>query len=551
MKTTATMEAVSSSPEDNELWSQQWRRNTTCAGQKPRADWKNDLQTYEESRKSPKPPTPFVGIKPYGKCQVVRKTNVTLLLVVVVAGFSSFLGTACKKSASSVPDATALESVIDNSGPPPSAEEVKQQRLSWNLKTLVGSYELAGYTNSNWDASAKLALTEFARIRAQAADTNEPWQIIMSTNCSSAVSAGCNDPMIAYLYAKFSLDQTNSRETFADAFGNAALAIQQSSYPSIRKFYANFRAAQQIHYAWGTSHVAEENNFWNLAITNLHTALQDSNIPASEIGDACNEAADNLLLNTNTRSAFFHQVEVPLFRDWTNTYVCWLLQGQYFIDCAWAKRGGGYANTVTDEGWKSFANYLDEADICLGHAWELNQSDPRIPVKMITVVLGKEQSRDKMEKWFNRAMQIDPNYYDACSAKLYYLEPKWYGSKEDMLEFGRECVTNHTWGGHIPLILLDAHKSIQRQYVDDSEKSNYWKQPEVWSDLKSAFDRFFELNPDATGWYHDYAWYAYQAEQWDTLNRIIPKLGQINYSFFGGTNEFNKMIQLAREHASN
>jgi hypothetical protein len=44
MKTTATTEAVSSSPEENELWNTNRRRNTTCAGQKPREDWKNDLQ---------------------------------------------------------------------------------------------------------------------------------------------------------------------------------------------------------------------------------------------------------------------------------------------------------------------------------------------------------------------------------------------------------------------------------------------------------------------------------------------------------------------------
>jgi hypothetical protein len=118
-----------------------------------------------------------------------------------------------------------------------------------------------------------------------------------------------------------------------------------------------------------------------------------------------------------------------------------------------------------------------------------------------------------------------------------------------MLEFGRECVTNQAWKGQIPLILLDAHKSIQRQYVDDSGKNDYWKQPEVWSDIKSAFDRFFELNPDAIGWYHNYAWYAYQAGQWDTLNEIIPKLGPINYSFFGGKDEFDKMVELAKVHA--
>ena len=56
-------------------------------------------------------------------------------------------------------------------------------------------------------------------------------------------------------------------------------------------------------------------------------------------------------------------------------------------------------------------------------------------------------------------------------------------------------------------------------------------------------------NPNETSWYHNYAWYAYHAEQWDTLNEIIPKLGPINYSYFGGQDEFNKMVQLAKEHA--
>jgi hypothetical protein len=118
-----------------------------------------------------------------------------------------------------------------------------------------------------------------------------------------------------------------------------------------------------------------------------------------------------------------------------------------------------------------------------------------------------------------------------------------------MLEFGRECVQSEKWGAHVPLILLDAHISIQRQYIDASQKDDYWKQPEVWADIKSAFDRFFELNPDAVSWYHNYAWYAYHAEQWDTLNEIIPKLGPINYNFFGGKDEFDKMVQLAKQHA--
>jgi hypothetical protein len=69
MKTTATTEAVSSPPEENEHWNTKWRRTTSCAGKKPAADLKKDLQIQEAGRKSRKPPTPFVGIKPYGKSQ--------------------------------------------------------------------------------------------------------------------------------------------------------------------------------------------------------------------------------------------------------------------------------------------------------------------------------------------------------------------------------------------------------------------------------------------------------------------------------------------------
>ena len=62
-----------------------------------------------------------------------------------------------------------------------------------------------------------------------------------------------------------------------------------------------------------------------------------------------------------------------------------------------------------------------------------------------------------MELWFDRAMELDPNDYDACYYKLYYLEPKWYGSVKDMLDFGRECVDSKVWGGRVPLVLTDAH----------------------------------------------------------------------------------------------
>jgi hypothetical protein len=170
---------------------------------------------------------------------------------------------------------------------------------------------------------------------------------------------------------------------------------------------------------------------------------------------------------------------------------------------------------------------------------------------MIWVELGQGQGRKRMELWFNRAMDLDPNNYDACSAKCLYLEPKWYGSIGEMLAFGRECVENKKWGGRVPLVLVDAHWDIPLYYLAGEEKTNYWTRPQVWPDIKAAYERFFELHPEAIGYYHNYALYAYKCEQWNKLNELIPKLGAVNYDFFGGRVEFGKMVRLAKEHAGN
>jgi hypothetical protein len=146
-------------------------------------------------------------------------------------------------------------------------------------------------------------------------------------------------------------------------------------------------------------------------------------------------------------------------------------------------------------------------------------------------------------------MADDPNDYDACSAKLNYLQPKWYGSTADMLDFGHECVTNTDWGGTVPLILVDAHWDIYNQFIDPSERANYWKEPEVWADICSAYEQYFLHYPHDSGHIAYYARYAYYAEQWKKLNELLPKVTPENYYLFGGEDQFNEVVQLAKEHA--
>ena len=433
-----------------------------------------------------------------------------------------------------------------------SSDPIKQTRLDWNYKTTVDIYQKSNFRGHKWNDPALRALAEFACSRANVVETNEPWAEIISTNAAAAVHAGCIDPMLNYLYIKFAMDQTNSKEAFTEAFCAMADAMNGSSYPPIRKYYALLRAEQQYTYTYGYGSNVDSTRPKQLLVSareNLANSLNDKAMPPEEVYEACSELLYQWPGDMTSLKNCWDQIEKPLFANWPGESLSWLLKGEAYNIIAANARGSGYANTVTEKGWEGFSENLAIAETSLKRAWDLNPKDPRIAVTMIWIVNDQGQSRDQMELWFNRAMENNTNDYEACQAKLNYIEPKWHGSIEAMLEFGRECATNQAWGGRVPLILLAAHKSIQRQYVNDSEKNDYWKHPGVWMDIKVAFDRFFELNPDARTWYHDYAWYAYQAGQWDALNEIIPKLGPINYSYFGGKDEFDKMVRLTKEHA--
>ena len=424
-----------------------------------------------------------------------------------------------------------------------------EYRLKWNLDTLAGDYLRHGRRDPKWDEPAKAGLTNFAMLRVFSGSAPGAEAFAKMPNLIKlAVNRGCDDPLLRYLYARFVMtSEPHSTNELAEAYRQAAEDLSQSEYPAIRKFYAALRAEEALNFGGNTPPVVHQ---WRRRASQyLDEAVQDEAMPPTEVYEACEQLLEGANRNVVEWPEFYKAFEPIIFKNWPSESSLYLLKGTFYKDYAWQARGGAYADKVTDQGWRLFGERLGEAERALIKAWELNPHDERIACQMITVELGQGKGRARMELWFKRATDLNPDYYDAFAAKLYYLEPKWYGSSEDMLAFGRECVNSKKWGGHVPLILRDAHESLVK-YLPKQQQAGYWKRPEVWSDLKAAFERFFELNPEDKGWHHDYARYAYWAEQWDVLDRQIPLLGAINYDFFGGKDEYDKMVRLAKQHVT-
>ena len=422
-------------------------------------------------------------------------------------------------------------------------------RLKWNMLTLVGAYEQRGRHNPKWDEAAKAALATFAQVRAA---TNPATALTLSGSIAdsvkTAVTKGCDDPLILYLRARFVLpSEAHSGAEHAEAYRLSAEGMVAGSYPPIRTFYAALHTSEMLNP--GGNQTPQEVHRWRREANKyLDEAVRDKNMPVGEVYDAGRALLEAVQHNKQQFEEFYRDFEPVILTNWPSESSLYLLKGWFYTKYAWHARGSDYADKVTDQGWTLFAERLAQAEKALSTAWELNPHDERIALEMITVELGQGKGRPRMELWFKRATDLNPDYYDAFASKLYYLEPKWYGSREDMLEFGRECVASKKWGGHVPLILRDAHESLAR-YLPKEQQTTYWRDPEVWKDLKSAFDKYFELNPQDGGWHHNYALYAYRAGQWEDLNRQIPLLGPINYDFFGGKEAFDQMVRQAKAHA--
>jgi hypothetical protein len=222
-----------------------------------------------------------------------------------------------------------------------------------------------------------------------------------------------------------------------------------------------------------------------------------------------------------------------------------LFKGEFYTLYAWDARGGGWANTVTPDGWKHFADRLATAHQALDQAWAIDPTRSEICDWMITLAMGEGAPRDKMEVWFDRAMQLNPDDRQACSNKMTYLEPKWLGSPAAMIEFGHECLAHGSWVADIPKELQDAHQRLAG-YVQDP--SAYWRIPQVWADLQSIYVPLLKAEPTNDYNRSAYCYWACRTEHWDEGLKQFNLLGdRANPPVFGGKAAMEKLRAQAKE----
>ena len=242
-------------------------------------------------------------------------------------------------------------------------------------------------------------------------------------------------------------------------YTTAATALASSKYPAIRRAIGLIRAGYYGVYHMAPSIRADARRRLDAALALFPESFKTDAVTPSmrrvwrtELG----RLQESMTFFSADSKATFDKIDAVLAKVPAAKGIRLNFRGGFYTDYAWEARGSGMANTVTEVGWRLFNERATEARKALEEAWNLDNTDSQSAAAMITVEMAiGEGNRDEMEKWFWRAMNADNDNLDACNKKLLWLEPKWHGSPEDMLEFARTCRDTKNWRSGIPLLVAE------------------------------------------------------------------------------------------------
>jgi hypothetical protein len=226
-----------------------------------------------------------------------------------------------------------------------------------------------------------------------------------------------------------------------------------------------------------------------------------------------------------------------------------MVDGDFLVDYAWKARGSGLAKTVTPEGGKLFEERIAQAHKRLVRAHELAPDRPEAATVMIAVAMASGMDRAHMEVWFTRAMEADPDNINACLAKITYLQPKWHGSLDEVVDFADQCLRTKNWSSYIPLTAAAGVTDLYQCFPREVFRGTI-SHPLIWNRVEAAYNGMLAAYPDDRSTRTMYAVWCSRAGQWKLAKEQFDTLGDnVWLERFKNKEEWQNMVRIVRKNA--
>ena len=106
-----------------------------------------------------------------------------------------------------------------------------------------------------------------------------------------------------------------------------------------------------------------------------------------------------------------------------------------YVNYAWEARGHGYADTVSENGWKLFKERSAQGRQILKHASDLRQECPEWYVAMQDVALAQGWAPSAKQALLEQAIKFDPDYFYYYRKYAVSILPEWDGAEGQLGRF--------------------------------------------------------------------------------------------------------------------
>jgi len=184
--------------------------------------------------------------------------------------------------------------------------------------------------------------------------------------------------------------------------------------------------------------------------------------------------------------ADFARIEAIMETHHRSEWLIELLRGKHESILAWKSRGGGYANTVTQEGRKGFLEHLGRARSHYERSWSIAPQFPFAATEMIGVSMGSSTNPQlEMKTWLDRASAAHADSSPAYSAFLWGMRPRWHGSHREILAHGESWLATGRFDTNLPSYYIKAVEAVA-----DETKLEIYRRPGVYEKVVSAHEGY-------------------------------------------------------------
>ncbi len=213
-----------------------------------------------------------------------------------------------------------------------------------------------------------------------------------------------------------------------------------------------------------------------------------------------------------------------------------------YVNYGWDARGSGFADTVSDSGWKLLDQRVSQALQVLKEARSLPKKCPEGYVAMQQVALAQGWSPNAKQMLLEEAVQFEPAYYYYYRAYAISILPKWDGQEGDLARFlknAADLVAGDS--GDILYFQVGAYVAC---LTDDQLKLS-------WPRIQKGFRALEQRSGSALENTNYLARLAYMYQDPLVANRMFARIGeQWSEHIWGTSNYFESMRKWAKQMSS-